>query len=525
MTSDLLNDHSYLASRFSFFGMGSQSLSGICFNQEAARALVSRIEIEMREIEAEVEPRLPPRKLKKSEEGAFTIPAKPFKKDGSLSATMERFLERHGIEKDALIPGSGPPTFQWLDGSWQTVEAGALLPANAPMKLGNQEDLKAWFLEDLGWIPVYFNYQKDARGKPVRDKKGQLIQTSPKIQDGGKLCPNLEALEGPLVKQVVRWLSLRNRLSVVQGWLENPRLAYDGRLSAGASGIASSHRQRHVTVVNVPKAEDGVVLGKEMRSLFTARPGRVLVGYDAAALEARVEAHYCMPYQGGEEYAHDLLEGDIHLKTAASVFADKLEGIIGTENFHKDHPLVKPWRSKSKTVRYSTAYGAGPPKLAKTLGVSAAEGEDVYNRFWEASKPLAEFRSRLTEWWETKGQKKFIKGIDGRLLYSRSKHSLVNLAQQSCGAIAMDYSLMFLDKWLGGLTVDSQKIPCYHYKGHTIYRVIFMHDEVQLDCPEEIAEEVGRMGVKSIEAAGRYLKLRVPLTGSFNIGPSWATTH
>ena len=48
----------------------------------------------------------------------------------------------------------------------------------------------------------------------MRDAKGKLIPTSPKMQEAGKLCPNLEALDGDLPKQIVKYLSLRNRLSV-----------------------------------------------------------------------------------------------------------------------------------------------------------------------------------------------------------------------------------------------------------------------------------------------------------------------
>lgn len=302
----IFEDKAYLASRHAFHSMALQALAGIRFDQEAARTLVERIQGEMKQIEDEVEPRLPPRKLKKSEQGAFTVPAKPFKKDGTLSATMEKFLERHGLSSSDVIPGSGPPTFRWLDGSWHTVEAGALLPASMPMKLGNQEDLKDYLIAE-GWVPTLWNLKKDERGKPIRDKKtGEYEKTSPKMQENGKLCPNLEALNGELVKGVVRWLSLRNRLSVVSGWLADPRLAHDACLSAGAAGITNTHRFKHVTVVNLPKAEDGVVMGKEVRSLFVARPGNVLVGYDAAAIENRVEADYVFKYPGGPEYAEEI---------------------------------------------------------------------------------------------------------------------------------------------------------------------------------------------------------------------------
>jgi DNA polymerase-1 len=249
------------------------------------------------------------------------------------------------------------------------------------------------------------------------------------------------------------------------------------------------------------------------------------VGYDAVALEAHVEAHYCMPYTGGEEYAQELIEGDIHLKTTASVFYEQVKDVYGTDDFHKDHPIVKPWRHKSKTVKYSATYGAQAAKIAKTIGIPEHEGQVVFNRFWEAAKPLAELKDALTRYWELKANKAWIKAIDGRRLMTRSKHSLVNTLFQSCGAIAMDYSAMFMDKWLGGLKLDDEGYPCYHYKGHVLYRVLFQHDEFGWDCPPEVAEEIGRMGCKSITAAGKYLKMRVPLLGDFKIGRTWRDTH
>lgn len=461
----------YLASKLTFNLMGQQAITGFGFDSDKAIKLESYIAQELRKIEEEIEPQLPPRPLKKGEEKEYTIPAKPFKKDGTLSAVMEKWLEKHNLE---LI---GVNHIQW-EGELIKIEGGKLLPATAKMTLGNQEDLKNWLIEE-GWSPTLWNYKKDERGKPIKEK-GKLIPTSPKMQENGKLCRNLEEMSGDLVKPIVKWLSLRNRYSVLTGWMGDERLPKDGRLSAGSSGIAATHRQKHVKVVNVPKAEDGVLLGKEFRSLFIPRRdlGHVQVGFDASALEARVEAHYCYKFLGGDVYAYDLLEGDIHLKTAEMVFGDKMQGIIGTPDFHKDHPLVKPWRSKSKNVKYACSYGASPAKVASTIGVSEAEGKEVYDRFWEAAGPLAALRDSLKSYWETTGEGKWIKGIDGRKLYSRSPHSLVNLLFQSCGAIIMDYAGIFLNKWLGDIRVDIDGTPGYLYKGHWIYRMAYMHKQV-----------------------------------------------
>lgn len=343
---DISSVPGYLASKVSFHLMAQQEITGFGFDLQDAKSLAESIEQMMRDIEQEVEPQLPARPLKKSEQSEYTLPLKPFKKDGTISAVMQRFMDKHSLE---LI---GINHIQW-EGKLVQITGGLELPAEKPMSLSNQDDIKNWLMTDCGWVPTLFNYKKDARGKPIRDDRGNLIETSPKMQENGKLCPNLEEIQGDLAKQVVRWLSLRNRLSVLQTWIADPRANEQGRLSAGSSGIAATHRQRHTKVVNVPKAEDGVILGKEFRGLFVPFPGHVQVGFDASALEARVEAHYCMKFDGGKQYAHDLLEGDIHMKTVESVFFEKVKHLIGTPEFHKDHPIIKPLRSKSKNVKYA----------------------------------------------------------------------------------------------------------------------------------------------------------------------------
>ena len=376
-----------------------------------------------------------------------------------------------------------------------------------------------------GWSPTLYNFKRDPRGKPMRDDKGQLIQTTPKMQENGRLCPNLEELAGELVKPVVRWLSLRNRLGVVQGWLGNKRLAYDGRLGAGASSITPTFRKTHAVVANLPKADGKVTLGVEIRSLFrAARLGYVFVGYDASGLEARVEAHYTFNYPGGREYAHELIDGDIHTNTALKMFAEQLAH-LNPEDLHKEHPEIKPLRNKAKTLKYAASYGASAKKIASTLGVPEREGEEIFNAFWEAAAPLATLKDRLTQHWEQNG-KRWIRGLDGRRISTRSKHSLVNSLFQSAGAIIFSYAGLFMSKYLGGLTYrDSSSTLCYLYKGKPVYRVAEYHDEAVYEVPEELAEEIKELGERSLREAGRFLKINVPIVGEGKIGMTWADIH
>jgi hypothetical protein len=772
----------YIASKKSFWLMGEQAITGVGFDKEFAESLVVRIEEVMTEIENEIEPQLPQRKLNKGETDFWRFPAKPFKKDGGLASSMYKWMEKTGA---TLAEDSDEgAAVVILQGKRYNVVGGAETVTHGTMHLKNQDDLKEWLLSK-GWKPTLWNVKKDARGKPVRDERGRIINTSPKFQEMGNLCPNLDEMEGDLVKPVIKWLSLRNRKSVIEGLLGDQRLAYDGRLSAGSAGLSNTFRQRHTKIVNFPKADPSVTLGYEMRSLIRAsRPGYAVVGYDAAGLENRVEAHYCYPYEGGKEYADEILDGDPHTKNAFIFYGDEILENIGWTHkgeADKDDPRFKKFRSKSKNGRYCVpmdtkclikskgwvgyesveegdtilgydpvsktkkwtkvtgkvyypsaevwefktkwfnfratpehrwfvkqrkwglrakkasfsmadsayevrtteelttessiivnapmdpsqdtevlrsrmiqgkygihwtqhvldmsqqqrinflegfviadghfkddggwqwsqiigelseaaltasylvsdnavqvsedkrkatknpmicaklsnkahrglqtaqktvledqpvwcvqtelgswvmrqgnvititgnclSYGGGPPKLASTLGVPSYKGQELYDAFWDGNVPLKTCKERLIQHWKTDGGSRRIKTIDGRWCQTRSEHSLLNVLFQSTGALVMDYAALFMDKWLGGLVLDDDGVPCYKYKGRYLYRVIYMHDEYMWEVPLELAEEIGRLGVLSIQKAGEFFKMNVPLTGEAKVGLNWAEVH
>jgi hypothetical protein len=500
----------------SFYLMSCQELAGWKFDQEEAKKLAVRIDGMMEEIRAEVEPKLPPRALKKTEEKDYTMPSKPFKKDGSFSSTWEKFVAKHGGKEVGE---------EWeFYGKLYKPESGKQLDIELPMEMANQDQMKDWFLEQ-GWKPTLWNYKKGPDGKPMRDPKTrELIKSSPKIQEQGKICKNLLAMETGIVGDVVKWLSLRNRRSVLQGWLDNPRLRMDGRIGASRTGIAATHRQKHSVVVNVPKASEKVLLGHEFRSLWTSEDGFLIAAADAAALEGRVQGHYTWKYDGGAT-ARDLLEGDIHSKTAKSVYEDELAHIdITAPNFNKDDPFFKPFRDRSKNVFYAGLYGAGDAKIAATAGLPEHRGKEISEKFWAANPATKQLKDNLEKYWKQVGKEKYLPAIDGRMLCTRKKSALLNTIFQSCGGIAMDYALCFMDHWLGEIHWEDRK-PYYLYKGHKVRRIGYMHDEAEFEAEEPIAEEIGDMIVKAIAKAGEFLKIKVPLAGEAKIGHNWKETH
>jgi DNA polymerase I - 3''-5'' exonuclease and polymerase domains len=52
-----------------------------------------------------------------------------------------------------------------------------------------------------------------------------------------------------------------------------------------------------------------------------------------------------------------------------------------------------------------------------------------------------------------------------------------------------------------------------------------VHDEWQIECREENAVDVGRIGKWAIQEAGIVLKMRCPLDGEYKIGLTWRDTH
>lgn len=502
-----------------YFLYSAQAYTGVKFNIEKANSLVLHIEEEMKKIKDIVDPQLPPRPLKTAEQAFYKQPAKPFTKAGEFSANMQKWLEKHNAKIiDNKIHAYG---FE-VD-----IEPNAILPVKLPMEIDDNTELKDWFITS-GWVPSedYWNFKKGPDGKPIRDEKGKLIKTTPKINNQGKLCPNLEKLEGELPSQVVKYLSYRNRLGVVKGWLSTPRLEFDGRLSAEITGYAPTSRVKHAKVVNVPKADPKVLLGSEMRDLFTVEEGNYYCGTDAAALENRTLSHYTYKYDNGA-FAEMNLNGDIHSFNSFAFFPHlhKEFDINNPEN--KENPEFKSWRNKAKTGAYLLAFGGGAPKLASSLGLSSSEGKKAYDNYWESNKGLGLLKKAVEHYYDTTGQKKTIPAIDGRLVFVRGKNVLLSCLGQGCGAIAMSYAACFMDTWLGEMQLDELGRPYYEYQGYKVKRISMVHDEYSWEVEKGAEEAISKMSVKAIVKAGEVLKLSIPLAGEGKIAyeGSWKDVH
>lgn len=458
------------------------AMHGVLFDRELAEESIPDLDQKMAEIAAEVEPLLPRIQLPKSK---LKFPPKSrFKRDGTPHANALKYFG------EAL---------QKVDDKWTVVldDEKVLLKdwpedrpfgeSTVPCTMANQAEIKQWLMDVHGWRPTYWNTNSD----------GEF--TSPKFSAQGALCDHLEQIAEniPEVRLIVQWLSYRSRRNVIlsnkgTGWLRNPRLEYDGRISSDADTLGTAtHRFTHRVVVNVPRVS--TLYGDRMRAMFKASEGHKLVGWDAKALEDRCKAHYTLLSEGGEEYAQKLLDPDfdVHSENA--------------ENWGME-------RNATKNGHYAIQYGCKPPKLAETLGIPLEEAEKYWFDWWARNRPLEEFNEKLKAVWELEYNREFVPGIDGRLIPTRKQSALANTVFQSAGVIAMKYAMVW---WY--TQVRKLGIPAV--------QVIHYHDEAQAECPPEYAEQVGELGVQSIRWAGKKLGFRVPLDSDYKIGDSWAETH
>jgi len=427
-----------------------QQIYGVHIDQEVAYSLANEVWGEVHKVSDT---------LKKDIPNTIVIPNKvayedkPFTKKGEISANV----------------------LKWFDNSDSTMVSGKFCRVgfNA-INLDSHVQVKAYLLTQ-GWKPTEYT----EKGSP------KLTEDSyPSIKGGiGKLVAKRAVL-----KHRAQMLFNINNKGELKGLINAIRP--DGRIGAsGATCGTVSSRVTHRVVVNIPKPKDKLwPSGRQIRDVFSCKPNRILMGIDAAGLEARVMCHFILDFPGGEEYTNLVLDGDIHA--------------INSVIFDTD-------RDGAKAPYYLLMYGGKAKGLAACLGITEYKAKGIYDKFWRESTALSGFRAKITTLWKMTG-KKYIIGIDGRKIPTRSEHSLVNLYFQNCGAIIMKAAALYFDKWT---------------KGFDCYQVLHIHDEWTTDIDPKDQEELGRLATKAIEKAGEYFCMRVPMTGSPKFGNTWTEIH
>ena len=103
--------------------------------------------------------------------------------------------------------------------------------------------------------------------------------------------------------------------------------------------------------------------------------------------------------------------------------------------------------------------------------------------------------------------------LDGREVPVRSDHKALNTQIQGDGAIIMKLAQVILNQELQTKFKDK------------VYFMATVHDEWQLECHPDVADEVGQLGVEAIIDAGVRLKCLMPMDGEYRVGKDWSECH
>lgn len=279
-----------------------QEMNGVDFNKRDAIDLWIKIVKEIQQIDKKLLAELPKRIIDCKPVN------KPFLQSGGYSKMTTDYFSEKELKK-------------------VNVKAPFTRISYEEINLNSSDQIKTYLLSQ-GWIPTTWNYQKRKGSKQFEyGEDGKKIPTSPKLTED-----SYSTIKGELPNLIARRNILKHRKGLIYsfstqqkrpiGWLTNIR--DDGRIEAKAIPQAcNTGRYQHSVIVNVPKASKKVVYGEELRSLFHVPNDWDMVGVDAKALEARTEAHNCFPFPGGEAYAHELIDGDIHAANAILFGTDR----------------------------------------------------------------------------------------------------------------------------------------------------------------------------------------------------------
>ena len=352
-----------------------------------------------------------------------------------------------------------------------------------PVNLNSHPKVKEVLLS-LGWKPKEWNF------KTLPD--GTKEKTSPKLTED-----SYDSLPEGVGQDLATYLKLchRRRFILNENTRDKGLLSYirsDGRIECDAYTCGTpTGRYRHTgAFVNLPRPSS--FLGREIRQLFCVPYRRKLIGIDLSGIEARMMGHYASYYDKGA-YAKKVLEGDIHTDNAKA---------LGVS------------RDTAKTFLYAISYGAGNAKLSSILGCTTKVAKKKIESFWKENHGLRKLIDALQTEYMSKG---YITGLDGRPLYIRGEHKLLNTLIQSAACVVFKHWMVRC--WR--LTQNpEQPVVCR--------QVLAYHDELAWEYysdNEESAEDMAQTLVLMAHETGVHLGLTVDIDADYSIGTRYSEVH
>lgn len=328
-------------------------------------------------------------------------------------------------------------------------------------------------------------------GLPAKKKTKTGYSTNAEV------LKELEPLH-PVVGKIGEFRQFTKLKTIADGLIES--IAGDGRIhttfnmTITATGRLSSSEPN---LQNVPTRGE---LGNEMRKMFIAGRGNVLIDADYSQIELRVLAHIA----GDAAMQKAFRDGeDIHTVTACRIF--RAEPIQIT-------PLM---RRHAKAVNFGIVYGIGEFSLAQDLGVTRRDAKRYIESYLEKYSGVRDYMKNVVEKAKTDG---FVSTLLGR------RRAMPELASSNHNVRAFGERVA-LNAPIQGTAADIIKIAMLRVhkrlkKDVPAAKIVLqIHDELLVEVPAEDAETVKKILSGEMSEA---FPLAVPLTAEATSGGNWA---
>ena len=314
----------------------------------------------------------------------------------------------------------------------------------------------------------------------------------------------LDKLRGkhPIVEQILDYRTLTKLKSTyADGLLKE--ISADGRIHTNFQMTVTATGRLSSTEPNLQNIPVRRELGAQIRKMFVASPGKVLVDADYSQIELRLLAHIAndetmiAAFRSGE---------DIHAVTASQVFGVPLAEVT---------PLQ---RSHAKAVNFGIVYGISAFSLAQDIGVFQSEAKAYMDSYFAKYHGVRAYMTRVVEQAKADG---YVTTLFGRRrdlpelkssnfnLRSFGERVALNMPIQGTAADIIKAAMVRVDA----------RMRAEHLQARLLLQV---HDELIVECPAEEAETVKAILIEEMEHVVDY---RVPLLVDAKIGASWAEAH
>lgn len=270
----------------------------------------------------------------------------------------------------------------------------------------------------------------------------------------------------------------------------------DGRIRTSFQMTVTATGRLSSTEPNLQNIPTRTELGSQLRRMFTAAEGCVLVDADYSQIELRLLAHM----SGDKVMQASFLSGtDFHTATAAKVF-------------HVPEDEVTPeLRRRAKAVNFGIVYGISAFALAQDIGVTVAEAKAYMDRYFETYSTLRQYMTDVVAQAEQDGYVQTM--MHRRRPLPELKSSNFNLREFG--------KRVALNMPVQGSTADIMKLAMVRVhdrlkrEGLRARLLMQVHDELIAECPAEEQAQVKRILTEEMEHAAA---LSVPLTVDAHCG-------